>query len=112
VRKRAFRVAESAGKRGKLPSYRNNSAEAGNYALRLLFCKKYLKRGIITLTKQPLELEAAPSLPESGAGAPDDGITVSREMRDAGEAVFDEFFGSYPTSLLVEAVYRAMRSLA
>jgi len=37
-------VAESAGKRGKLPSYRNNSAQAGNYALRLLFCKKNLKR--------------------------------------------------------------------
>lgn len=31
-------------------------------------------------------------------------------MRDAGEAAFDEFFGSYPTSLLVEVIYSAMRA--
>ena len=48
---------------------------------------------------------------DSEAGAPDSEITVSREMVVAGEAAFDEFFGSYPPSLLVEAVYKAMRAL-
>jgi len=38
-------------------------------------------------------------------------IVVTREMRDAGEAVFDDLIDSYPPALLVEAVYKAMRAL-
>jgi hypothetical protein len=64
------------------------------------------------MTKQPPKGRVGVAS-ESEAGAPEQFgmITVSRELRDAGEAAFDEFFGSYPTSLLVEAVYRAMHSL-
>ena len=49
----------------------------------------------------------------SGTGAHDHicEVTVSREMRDAGERAFDEFSDSYPPSLLVEAIYKAMRAL-
>lgn len=47
----------------------------------------------------------------SGVGAPDAEIKVSRAMRDAGEVAFDELASSYPPTLLVEAIYIAMRSL-
>ena len=69
---------------------------------------------IITMTKQAHNAVVGTAPVDSaGAGAPDQvgEVTVSPEMRDAGEIAFDEFFGSYPTSLLVEAVYRAMRVL-
>jgi hypothetical protein len=69
---------------------------------------------IITMTKQQT-IGSFGSVPaeSAGAGAPDqiDTVIVSREMRDAGERALDEFSDSYPPSLLVEAIYKAMRVL-
>lgn len=48
---------------------------------------------------------------DKSSGQGGDLVRVSAAMRDAGEAVLDELSDSYPPSLLVEAVYIAMRAV-
>jgi hypothetical protein len=74
-----------------------------------------LKWEVVTLNQQSPSPTSGHAPADSGAGAPDSTShasslppLVSREMRQAGEIAFDEFFGSYPPSLLVEEVYKAM----
>jgi hypothetical protein len=61
---------------------------------------------IITLTKHIPKIDRAVPI---GTGAPE--ITVTREMREAGESVFETVWESYAIGDVVEAVYTAMRCL-